>query len=51
MGRHLVACPHRQKRIGDVSGREPMVLLHLRAQDGYGGAFWFDVEVRATATH
>lgn len=26
------------------------MLVHLRMQDAYSGAFWFDAEVRGTAT-
>src|SRR5262245_19908424 len=50
MGRHLAGCPQRQERIAKTSGGTPGSLLHLRVQDGYTGAFWFDAEVRASAT-
>lgn len=50
MGRHLMACPQRQEQIRNTKADKPQTLVHVRAQDAYGGAFWFDVEVRGTAT-
>lgn len=53
MTRHLAACPVRQSRVTDAEAAKPgkpVPLLHLRLQDGYGGSFWFDAEVRGAAT-
>jgi hypothetical protein len=49
MGRHLTTCPRRQEQVAAATGK-PQTLVHLRIQDGYEGAFWFDAEVRGTAT-
>src|SRR5260370_404577 len=48
MGRHLARCPHRPEQVTGTGRSE--TLLHLRIQDGYGGAFWLDVEVRSDCT-
>ncbi len=50
MGRHLATCPQRQEQIAQTGVGKSETLVHLRIQDGYAGAFWFDAEVRATAT-
>jgi hypothetical protein len=49
MGRHLAACPPRQDRVASATAG-PQPLIHLRMQDAYGSAYWFDAEVRGTAT-
>jgi hypothetical protein len=50
MGRHLAACPGRQDQIASGPAIGPQTLIHLRMQDADGGAFWFDAEVRGSAT-
>jgi hypothetical protein len=52
MGRHLVACPQRHAQItrSEQTNRKPEPLYHLRMQDAYNKAFWFDVEIRGSAT-
>lgn len=50
MSRHLAACPRRQAQVASAPGGRPQPLIHLRMQDAYGGSYWFDAEVRGTAT-
>lgn len=50
MGRHLAGCQRRQDQVAGATAGKPQPLIHLRMQDAYGGAYWFDAEVRHTAT-
>jgi len=50
MSRHLAACPRRSESAVDTTAGAAQTLFHLRIQDGHTGAFWFDAEVRGTAT-
>lgn len=50
MGRHLTACPQRQDQIVSAAAGSPQPLTHVRMQDGYGGPYRLDAEVRGTAT-
>lgn len=50
MGRHLAACLRRQDQVASATAGRSQPLIHLRMQDAYGGPFWFDAEVRGTAT-
>ena len=50
IGRHLDTCAVRQQRISATKNRRPQSLIHLRIQDEYAPAFWFDVEVDGTAS-
>lgn len=50
MTKHLTACKVRQERFAAARPGKPEPLLHLRMQDGYGGTFWLDAEVRGGAT-
>jgi hypothetical protein len=50
MGKHLTSCPRRQEQVASAGSGKPQTLIHLRVQDGYQGTYWFDAEVRGTAT-
>ena len=52
MIRHLRACPQRSAAIAaaEQSSRETETLYHLRAQDGWRGDFWLNLEMRGSAT-
>lgn len=52
MVRHLNACPKRQAAIEGANQKKgnTETLYHLRVQDGHGGDFWIDLEVRGSST-
>jgi hypothetical protein len=50
MRRHLAACPQRLDQPTNAAAGKPQRLVHLRAQNAYSSAYWFDAEVRGTAT-
>src|SRR5258708_7359482 len=47
MSKHLSACTKRWKVIEEAEGEKgaKAMLYHLRAQDGYSGLFWLDLEI------
>ena len=50
MSKHLTRCPQLPEQVTGAGTGKPETLLRLRMQDGYGGAFWIDVEVRRACT-
>ena len=52
VAKHLSNCNDR-KNVLEKAGRkkeDPETLLHLRVEDAYRKEFWFDIEMRASAT-
>jgi hypothetical protein len=50
MVRHLAGCAARHDRIASARSGAQQALVHVRLQDAFSGAYWFDAEVRGTAT-
>jgi hypothetical protein len=51
MAKHLSACPQRRAVFEQAEGKKAgaETIHHLRVQDGYGGYFWLDLEMRGSA--
>ncbi|MFN0109713.1 MAG: hypothetical protein ACKVZH_12740 [Blastocatellia bacterium] len=52
VAKHLSACPQRREVLAkaEASSRKSEKIYHLRVQNAYFKDFWFDLEMRGTAT-